>query len=296
MLLVSVDRGVNGNSFNMPFVTVTVCTPGTSVCQSVDHVLLDTGSYGLRLFASALSGLSLPSVTNSSNDSIAECAQFVSGSMWGSVRQADVKLAGEVASNIPIQIVGDTASNYTTIPTSCTNTGAIQTAEQLGANGILGVGLFTHDCGICNISTAPNMYFACNANGCTSTLVPILSEVTNPVSAFSINNNGVALTLPAVSSAGSNIISGTLVFGIGTQANNQILSEVVYNTNAQASFTTVYKGVSLTNSFIDSGSNGIFFDDSSIKQCFGFYCPTTELKLSATMKSPKSNASAVVNF
>jgi hypothetical protein len=40
---------------NEPCVTVTVCAPGTGRCQSIPNVLLDTGSYGLRLFGCALS-------------------------------------------------------------------------------------------------------------------------------------------------------------------------------------------------------------------------------------------------
>ncbi len=40
------------SAFNQPYVTVTVCAPGsTSNCQTIDHVLLDTGSVGLRLLA-----------------------------------------------------------------------------------------------------------------------------------------------------------------------------------------------------------------------------------------------------
>ena len=31
------------------FATVTVCVPGTEDCQSIDHVVVDTGSSGLRL-------------------------------------------------------------------------------------------------------------------------------------------------------------------------------------------------------------------------------------------------------
>ena len=30
------------------FTTVTICVPGTTTCQSIDHVLVDTGSSGLR--------------------------------------------------------------------------------------------------------------------------------------------------------------------------------------------------------------------------------------------------------
>ncbi|MGB9364088.1 MAG: DUF3443 family protein, partial [Candidatus Sulfotelmatobacter sp.] len=44
---------------NGAFANVTVCVPGTSTCQTIDGVLVDTGSSGLRIISSALS-LSLP--------------------------------------------------------------------------------------------------------------------------------------------------------------------------------------------------------------------------------------------
>ena len=53
----------SANSYlNKPCVSVTVCTPGTSTCQTIDDILLDTGSYGLRIFKQALT-VSLPQVT-----------------------------------------------------------------------------------------------------------------------------------------------------------------------------------------------------------------------------------------
>ena len=36
-----------------------------------------------------------------------ECLVFGSGYTWGAVRSADVKLAGEVASSLPVQIIAD---------------------------------------------------------------------------------------------------------------------------------------------------------------------------------------------
>src|SRR2546421_9341508 len=47
-------KGANGSPVgyvNGIFTTVTVCVPGTSTCQNIDHVLVDTGSSGLRLLA-----------------------------------------------------------------------------------------------------------------------------------------------------------------------------------------------------------------------------------------------------
>ena len=43
----------------------------------------------------------------------------------------------------------------------------------------------------------------------------------------------------------------------------------------------------LTNSFIDLGSNGLFFGDAAITGCktsVGFYCPSSALNLSATIR------------
>ena len=40
---------------NEPCVSVIVCNPTNTNCVTVDNILLDTGSYGLRVFASAIS-------------------------------------------------------------------------------------------------------------------------------------------------------------------------------------------------------------------------------------------------
>ncbi|OZB69065.1 MAG: hypothetical protein B7X36_14435, partial [Thiomonas sp. 14-64-326] len=79
---------------NTPYVTVTVCAPGGSPCQSIPDVLVDTGSQGLRLFSAALNSTqlsALPQITNGSS-TLAACAQFASGYAWGSMRQAIVQI------------------------------------------------------------------------------------------------------------------------------------------------------------------------------------------------------------
>jgi len=50
-----------GTYLNKPCVSVTVCLPGTSTCVLVDDILIDTGSYGLRLFKEVMP-FSLPLV------------------------------------------------------------------------------------------------------------------------------------------------------------------------------------------------------------------------------------------
>ncbi len=44
-----------------PFTSVTVCVPNTTTCQTIDHILVDTGSSGLRLLSSTGGGeLTIP--------------------------------------------------------------------------------------------------------------------------------------------------------------------------------------------------------------------------------------------
>ncbi len=53
----TVDAGPQPQTFtaiNEAFINVTVCVPNTTTCQTVDHVLVDTASSGLRLLSSVL--------------------------------------------------------------------------------------------------------------------------------------------------------------------------------------------------------------------------------------------------
>lgn len=301
----SVHSGPLGNSFNAPMVSVTICQPGTAYCQTIDNILVDTGSYGLRIIAagglSAGLNAALPQVTNASGNVVAQCAQFVSGYTWGSVRRADVKMGGELASNLPIQIIGDTDASYGNVPADCSNVGAnMGTVAAMGANGILGVGLFKEDCGpVCANQVIPGFYYGCSGGTCTGTQLAVANQVSNPVSSFAINNNGVVMTLPSVPSGGSVSATGSLIFGIGTQDNNQLGTATVYAANLYGNFKTTYKGQTYTESFIDSGSNGLFFPDASIPSCpamGGWFCPGTPLTLSAVNTAYNNSASGTVSF
>jgi hypothetical protein len=53
------DGGPSGDAINTLYTTVTICVPGTTTCQTIDNIQVDTGSYGLRVLASVLT-LSLP--------------------------------------------------------------------------------------------------------------------------------------------------------------------------------------------------------------------------------------------
>jgi hypothetical protein len=287
---VTVDNGPSGaNAFNVPFVSVTICRPGTTVCQTIDHVMVDTGSYGLRLIKPVDPALGLSGVTAPSGEAAGECGQFVSGYTWGAIVQADVKLGSKVARAQSIQAVGQAPGGVGEPPAGCASLGSsIGTVAALGANGILGVGLFRHDCGsACASRPIDATYYACSAGTCTPTVMPLARQVANPVTGFGSDNNGVVLALPAVGAGGSSGLTGTLIFGIGTQANNMLENATVLTADGRGNFATVYKGQRMGASFIDSGSNGLFFNDTTIPACTlskGFYCPPRPLALSATMQ------------
>jgi hypothetical protein len=306
--LVFIDSGPAGasNIINVPFVSVTVCRPGTTTCQTIDHVMVDTGSYGLRIISPGIldPALALPAVTGANGNPAGECAQFFSGFLWGSVHRADVNIAGESASSLPLQLVSDSDPAFASIPSACSSTGAnLGSVAALGANGILGVGLFKEDCGsACVTQSLAGIYYQCSASNCTGTAMPLANQVANPVAAFATDNNGVALALPAVPAGGATTLTGVLIFGIDTQSNNRTGSAAIYAVNSSGYFTTVYKGVSLASSFLDSGSNGLFFSDRTIAPCsaasgyIGFYCPAATLSLSAVNTAANGGVSGTVNF
>ncbi len=297
---ITVNAGPANNYFNGAFTTVTVCVPGQSTCQAIDGVLIDTGSIGVRILASKLP-FSLPQQNDATGAPIAECAQFVDGFTWGPVQTADVKMAGEQASSVPIQVIG--APGFSTIPASCASTGSSeQTLDTLGANGILGVGVFREDCGPgCTIAGAsnPGIYFACPASGCRATAEPLAQQVQNPVALFTSDNNGVAIQLAAVPVGGAVSVSGMMVFGIGTQSDNALGSAKVLTLDADGTFTTVYGSQTIPSTYIDSGTNGIFFLDSATtgfptcRVSTDFYCPTTLQTLSATNRGLNGATSAI---
>src|SRR6185295_2084285 len=157
---ISVNGGPTNNSLNQPFASVTICVPGTSNCQIIGGLLIDTGSVGLRILASAVT-IPLAAQTGAGGAPIAECLAFIDGSvLWGPVRTADVRLAGEQANSVPIQIVG--GDGFTTVPSGCSSQGTPQlTQTDFHSNGVLGVGMLQQDCGIgCTLagSSNPGLY------------------------------------------------------------------------------------------------------------------------------------------
>jgi hypothetical protein len=314
--VLSVAVGPGPSSLSSPavntlYASVTVCAPGsTTSCQTIDNIEIDTGSFGLRLLASALT-VSLPVQAAGTGSSLVECTEFADGYSWGPVALADVQIAGETASSVPVQVIG--SANFTIVPADCSGTGTAEdTVAEFGANGVLGVGVFAQDCGAgCvpapNTPPEPQAYYACNsAQSCTAVAVPLANQVTNPVTMFATDNNGVIIQLASVPAAGAQSVSGDLIFGVDTESNNASGNQTVLTVNAAVGdFTTVYSGQTLSSSFLDTGSNGLYFDDSTIAQCpspyTGFYCPAATDNLTAVLQGQDASGlaegtTASVNF
>lgn len=303
-LAVTVNGGPNGDYFNGLFTSIVVCVSGTTNCQTIGGILVDTGSSGLRVLASALTLTLSQKQTPNGSGPLLECQQYLDGSFtWGPLKTADVKMAGEVASNIAVQVIGE--GEFSNVPRQCSNGGtANDTVSTLGANGILGVGNFREDCGpSCATGGGgnPGVYFACPSSGCVVTSVASADQLQNPVWKFSGDNNGIAIQLPSVALGGASSVNGTMTFGIGTQSNNGLGSATVQTTDASGNFTTVFNGRSYSGSFIDSGSNGLFFLDTATtnlttcSDATDFYCPSRTQALSATNRGA-NGATTAINF
>jgi hypothetical protein len=287
--------GLTSPSINTAFTSVTLCAPNsTTQCATIDHVQVDTASFGVRILASALpTGFSLPlqPAIGAGSGSLVECIVFGDGYSWGPVALADFTIAGESVASMPVQIIGD--PRYLPASTDCssqTTGGEEDTVAAFGANGIIGIGVVSTDCPGCSQSAAPAVYFACtSANACTSTVVPLANQVPNPISRFPVDNNGSFLTFPTVAQAGAATVTGSLIFGVDTQSNNASGSQtVLFVDDNSAELTMIYKNATLTDSFIDSGTNGIYFSDTSLTTCTdatGFYCVTQTLPLSIQLRA-----------
>lgn len=307
---VIVDKGpeASGRNVNRLYADVTICEPGSVTrCQTIDHLLIDTGSTGMRLLSSAMTAeLNLSRVTGASGLPLLNCVQFIDfTSAWGPVARADIWLGGMKASSVPMQVIGDPAFNSlaTASPPPCSGT-AINTVQDLGAKGIIGLGLFKEDCGThCVVNPSNGTYFTCTDANCSATVGTAASldrQLKNPVSLFATDNNGVLIDLPSANLAGAPELKGAVIFGIGTQDNNLLGGATVLTTNSVGHVTTLFDARSLGLSFLDTGSNGLFFDSAAITPCGaqapGFYCPPAPQMLEATLTGANGASSPVVSF
>jgi hypothetical protein len=230
---------------------------------------------------------------------IVQCALFASGFTWGPIKRADVILGNKKASNIPIQVIGD--GGYTA-PDDCTSRGGPDLGPLLGANGnrafngIVGIGHFVRDSSLAAKSVIPAGYYYCpTTDSCTGTRVPLTRQVMNPVAGLATNNNGTVIRLPALPAGGQVRVTGQLIFGVGTQANNALPANAnILQVDGNGLFTTQYQGRAIINSAIDSGTNGYAFSDTTIPTTGEWYTPPSDQALSATMASTNGTGNPVM--
>ena len=303
-------EGQSGGFVNGIFTTVTVCQHGTQTCATIQNVEIDTGSIGLRILSSALGSVALTAISVGGNP-LEECTQFGDTSYtWGPMQLADVEIAGEKASDIPVQLLGPPQF---TVPANCLatpvnsslpNGGDVDSLATVGANGILGIGDGSVDCGsgCTGIATGSALsgypYYICPGSNCEEVSATTLQQAANPVAAFtSTDRNGVVIALPTVGATGATSVTGTMTFGISTQADNALGNATLYSLDPCGDFPTItYDGISYTDTFcntgtgsafggfLDTGSTGLYVSDAStlnflgISDCgsstngAGFYC------------------------
>jgi hypothetical protein len=175
----------------------------------------------------------------------------------------------------------------------------MNTVSDFGANGVLGISSFVEDCGPdCAQNAIPGIYYVCSGSTCNPVTVSTPRQVRNPVAALDQDNNGFVVEMAMVPDSGAATATGSLILGIGTQANNAFSAAKILDLDANGEFTTIYKTQTVT-AFLDTGSNGLFFPDSSIPDCVspaGWFCPTSTQSLSAVMQGKTNGTTDSVGF
>jgi uncharacterized protein DUF3443 len=306
---VSANQGPANNFVNGLFTSVTICVPGTTNCQTIPNIEIDTGSEGLRLLASQVT-LSLPPVNDNTSNQLQECVQFADGSyIWGPIVTADIQMAGEKGASNSVQLIPNPSP--LAVPSTCASAGGanLNTLSSLGANGIIGLGVFQQDCGpACapNSTQVPASYYLCPNTVCSPATVPLLLQLQDPVWTFPQDNNGFQITMPALQETGAVSVSGSMIFGIGTQTNNTLGTAKIYTAFATGpdagNFHTTYNSISYPG-FIDSGSNGYYMLDAltlgqGMADCTtsgfsGFYCPAATTTFTMTNTGVNGTAGSV---
>ena len=296
---------------NQPCASVTICAPGSNgktSCQTIPNLLVDTGSYGLRIFDNATTSIggTLNTTALTPVGSLYECVSYGDGTFqWGRVMKADVVLGSLVAGNVPIDIIEASPSTETpTVPQTCVyqqgSAGSADVSTPGTYNGILGVGLFGQDCGSACASNADNtQYFSCSGNNCVGSVASLATQVTNPVALMPAGyNNGVVVQLNNVSDSGAATSSGYMEIGIGNVSDNTPPNSVsTFQADSYGNILTVFGGQTYTTSFIDSGSNGLFFPNGClVMDNSQFFIPGSLTGFTATQASSTGSNSTSVNF
>jgi hypothetical protein len=87
-----------------------------------------------------------------------------------------------------------------------------------------------------------------------------------------------------------------MIFGIDTQANNTLNGASVLKANSQTGYVvTTSGGQTYSQSYVDSGSNGLFFRTTRFPECGFWYCPASIQAANAAITGT-DGASNTVSF
>lgn len=280
------STGVCSN-LNAPCVSLTICDSNNSNCSTINNVLVDTGSYGLRIFSSTINSNtinSLTSITDNNSNPVGECVSYGDGSQnWGGVYKSNIQLSSDsIAPNVPIQIID---ANFQNKPAACYNAASDPTT--FGYNGVLGVGVYIADGG---------SYYSCPTSGtCTSYQMPTAQQVSNPIAFLPSNNNGLTISFNGVSNNGSSNVTGILNFGVNTNSQNTISAANIYPATYQSglpTFNSTYNSNSYY-SFLDTGTNTLSLSNSGLTTCASPYtswlCPSNTTTLNIGNYNSQNN-------
>jgi hypothetical protein len=159
------------------------------------------------------------------------------------------------------------------------------------------------------------MYFSCIGNNCSGTTVSLANQVQNPVDLLNDGTHndtqGVVMdmTVHAVTATSpSPTVTGTLTFGFSANPTT-IGANAIYRAEQAGmygEFNTIFNGQTLASSFIDSGSNALFYPSIAAQTPLcdsqGFLCPPVGTPASYTASNygfndagPGTNVSFQIN-
>jgi hypothetical protein len=268
---------------NRMLVSVKVCQEGSSVCQTVNRIMLDTGSVGLRIHASALVSIlgGLTVYTSGGGGTTADCALFGNFYAWGPLRGADVYFAGEAAPGLALQVYDDDAVPMASAA-GCGGALADAVPAQVGFNGVLGVKPTLSD---------RQSYFQCSATACLPFAAPIAQQLQNPIVHLGKDNNGYVVELPAIANVGATNSQGALVFGIDTALNNALpASSATIKLDTDNLGLKLWLDGQIYEAIIDSGTGTYALPNpEAMPACSGssaeLYCPDGFVNLAVMMKA-----------
>lgn len=308
--------GLNNVGNNVPYVSVTICQDSSGAnCQTINNVLLDTGSIGLKINQSVLNSKLLSGLTSindtTTNLPLSSCNLYGGGYLFTNAYTATVKLGGMTSNNMPIQVINDI--NQSTVPASCSLVSFNNLLANSGANGVIGVNpqVFASNSHVkLYIESQAGVYTQLDYK--TANSDPILNV--NPIVGFA-ESNGLIISLPAVTANSNTNIYGVLTFGVNTRANNQINNASVQLIGNKSSELGYFKSTSTTNvtsrTIFDTGTNGYVVYGLNMAQCGNNYCPgspttwtsslsnwgfdiTTSYNESIQISNPVNQASAIM--